>query len=392
MVSVAEADALLAGLIPPATAERVALARAVGRVLAQPLVADRDGPPFDRVTMDGYAVSWDDAPGPWTVAGHQWAGAAPVTRDGTRTAVEVGTGAVVPGRCDTVVRYEDTVRTGDQVRLREGAGVPAPDRHVHRRGSDYRRGDTLLGAGVVLRSPHLHSLATCGVDPVPVTRRATWALAATGDELVAPTDQPAGWQIRRSNSGALAGEGAAWGLPPGREVFVGDEPGALAEGLSALVDAYDVVVTTGGVSAGAKDLVPSVLAELGVEEVFHRVAQRPGKPLWVGRRVRGGRPTVVFGLPGNPVSSLVTFRRYVVPWLLAFEGRTAPTGPFPVPGPSAPGWFPVPPGTTWFLPSTADALVPWTGSGDFASLGPSTGFVEWSGTGLVKYFPWGGWA
>jgi len=388
MVSVAEADGLLNGLLPPPEPEQVPLDEAVGRRLWAPLIADRDGPPFDRVAMDGYAVQSEDGPGPWTVRGLQFAGAPPQDRTEPASAVEVATGAVLPRGCDAVVPYEDTRRTGGVVTLRDGIGPVQAGRHVHRQGTDYRAGDVLIPAKTDLRSPHLHSLATGGVDPVTVVRRAVWALAATGDELVEVRDQPAAWQIRRSNAAAIVGEAGAWGHRPRSQVLLPDDRNALAAGLEALLPGLDVLVVTGGVSAGAKDFVPGVLADLGVEQVFHRVAQRPGKPLWVGRRpaTPGCGATVVFGLPGNPVSSLFAFRRFVLPWLEAFEGRASAPATVVLDGQPK-----VPDGMTVFLPwSTSEGLVEWGGSGDFSSLARTTGFVEVGDGTEVKYFPWGG--
>jgi molybdopterin molybdotransferase len=382
MISVAEADALLAQQSFTGGSEAVPLERAVGRVLAEAVRADRDGPPYSRVAMDGYAVLAGDERR-WVVQGFQAAGQSPVRRTGSGTAIEVATGAVLPDGCDAVVPYEHTQRDGDLVTL---VDVPSPSRwtHVHRQGSDYRRSEVLLAAGTRLRSPHLHSLATVGVDPVTVVRRPVWALAATGDELVEVRDMPKPWQIRRSNAAAIEGEARAWGLEPrGQSVLPDDKP-RLTRGLQELIPGLDVLVLTGGVSAGALDLVPAVLADLGAAELFHRVAQRPGKPLWCGRLPAG---TLVFGLPGNPVSSLFAFRRYVLPWLLAAEGRPLAERRVTVVG------LPVPhPGATLFLPWSPETGVrEWAGSGDFSALADSTGFLEVrSGeTGNPRYHPWG---
>lgn len=392
MTSVSEADQLLRALVPTRTTEAVPLEQAVGRVLAAPLEADRDGPPYDRVAMDGYAVDTADGVSAWEVRGLQCAGRPPLERTGRGIAVEVATGAVVPRGCDSVIRYEDTVRTGDVVRLRAEAPPPRPGRHVHHQGTDYRRGETLLEAGILLRSPHLHSLASAGADPVEVVRRARWALAATGDELVEVRDEPQAWQIRRSNAAAIVGEASGWGLAPRDQVVLADDRDRIRAGLERLLPGLDVLVLTGGVSAGVLDLIPGVLADLGAEVAFHKLAQRPGKPLWCGRLPnRGEGPqTVVFGLPGNPVSSLFSFRRYVLPWLLAFEGRPEAERRIkvtePLPRPEE--------GQTVFLPwSPETGVLPWKGSGDYSALGPSSGFIEVSderSLGEPRYYPWGG--
>lgn len=392
MTSVAEADRLLAGLVPPVSVEPISLEAAVGRVLAHPLVADRDGPPYDRVSMDGYAVASAEGNRRWLVQGLQCAGRPPLDRTHQGTAVEVATGAVLPRGCDAVVPYEDTSRAGDQVGLGPGVPGPIPGRHVHRQGTDYRAGDVLLPAGTLLLSPHLHSLASVGEDPVTVVRRARWALAATGDELVEVRGEPQAWQIRRSNAAAITGEAAAWGLSPRDQVVLADDQGRIRDGLNRLLPGLDVLVLTGGVSAGVLDLIPGVLADLGAQVFFHKLAQRPGKPLWCGRLpgVNGQPGTVVFGLPGNPVSSLFAFRRYVLPWLLAFEGRPPGERRVSLSSPATPPS----PGQTAFLPwSPSRGLMDWKGSGDFLALAGSTGFVELNDPrSLVepKYYPWGG--
>lgn len=392
MISVAEADKLLAGLLPEPETELVPLAKAVGRLLAEPLKADRDGPPYDRVAMDGYAVSSYPALRSWKIVGFQAAGHPPLPPGEVGTAVEIATGAILPDGRDTVIPYERTVREGDWVTLNDGLPLVLPLAHVHRQGTDYKQGDVLLTMGSRLTSPRLHSLATVGCDPVPVIRRAVWAVAATGDELVDIKTKAKlkPWQIRRSNAAAIAGEAGAWGLSPSAQTVLPDQREALYQGIETLLKTNpDVLVLTGGVSAGALDLVPAVLTELGVETIFHQIAQRPGKPLWCGRLRREGVQTVVFGLPGNPVSSLFAFRRYVLPWLLAFESRSAaeaqPSHAFD------PASIERKPGYTVFVPwSEAKGALEWKGSGDFSALSESTGFVEVSEDAEPKYFPWGG--
>jgi molybdopterin molybdotransferase len=227
-----------------------------------------------------------------------------------------------------------------------------------------------------------------GVDPVPVLRRLVWALASTGDELVEVSSTPEPWQIRRSNAQAIAGEAWAWGLAPSTQRVLPDDQGRLRAGVEELLAGLDVLVLTGGVSAGKMDLVPEVLAQLGCQTVFHQISQRPGKPLWCGI-LEGTRPTVIFGLPGNPVSSLFAFRRYVLPWLLGAEGRRPRDQRVPVAGLTVP-----PAGQTVFLPwSQTDGLLTAKGSGDFLSLARSTGFIEVSDEPSLNqplYYPWGG--
>jgi molybdopterin molybdotransferase len=368
MITTQEADRRLAKVLPPSRMEAVGLVHAAGRCLAQPLVADRDGPPYHRVAMDGYAVSSAEGLDTWTVNGLQVAGRPPQERSGKATAIEVTTGAVLPGGCDTVIRYEDTDRSGETVSLKPGVKRPSVWMNVHRQGADYHRGELLIPAGTRLRSPHLHSLASEGTDTAVVIRRPVWALAATGDELVEVRDQPLAWQIRRSNAAAIVGEAGTWGLKPLSESVLPDNQIRLEAGLQALLPGLDVLVLTGGVSAGLTDLVPRVLTRLGAETLFHQLAQRPGRPFWCGQL----GSTMIFGLPGNPVSSLFTFRRYVLPWLLACEGRKLAETRVPVSGLKDHQTD-----QTVFLPwSHSLGVMPWRGSGDFRALAESDGFLE----------------
>jgi molybdopterin molybdotransferase len=307
-------------------------------------------------------------------------------------AIEVATGAVLPEGCDSVVQYELTERDGDMVTLLEEAPPPEPWRNIHRRGADFREGEELIPAGTVLKSTHLHSLAAVGMGAVPVVRRLVWSLAVTGDELVTVDRKPESWQIRGSNAAAIAGEARAWGLEARDETALSDDRLELHRSLEAILPGLDVLILTGGVSAGVLDLVPTVMADLGAEVLFHKIAQRPGKPLWCGRIPSGGSGsgTVVFGLPGNPVSSLFSFRRFVLPWLLKAEGRTVPVRRIPVAQLAAPLA-----GMTIYLPWSAESgLLDWHGSGNFRSLADSTGFIEVDEDprSLVepKYYPWGG--
>ncbi len=388
MITVAEADYILQALLPPPRVDWVSLSASVQRCLAQATVADRDGPPYSRVAMDGWALR--GGTGPWTRVGRQPAGSPPLTLTSEQQCIEVATGAVLPQGADRVLPYEDSQVEGDFVSLAEQAVLPSPGRHTHPQGHDYRQGQVLISEGVVLKAPHLHTLATIGQAQVPVRHRLSWALAATGDELVEVSQTPLPWQIRRSNAAAITAEAELWGLRPERDLILPDETPLMTERLQALLPEVEVLVLTGGVSAGMLDLVPRVLESLGAKTLIRRVAQRPGKPFWVGSWESGKGPLVAFGLPGNPVSSLFAFRRYVLPWLLAAEGR-----PLNAPRLYVEGLEPLKNDQTLFLPwSRRQGVLNWKGSGDFLALGESDGFLEicaeersWS---EPKVFLWGG--
>jgi len=322
MLSVAEAFARVLATARPLPSETVPLPRAAGRVLADTLVADRDFPPFNRVAMDGIAVAhaaWAAGQTVFDIEHTQYAGAPSQPLHSPTAAVEVMTGAMLPPGTDVVIRYEDLLLTGTRATVQ----IPAPEApgvNIHHQAADRRRGEVLLPPGTRLGPAELAVAATVGAAKVAVTRAARLAVVSTGDELVGIDKTPLPHQIRRSNAYALQ---ALFGQA-GADVSLFHLPDALDElrdGLTKIIGAgFDAVVLSGAVSKGRADHLPRLLRELGVREIFHEVNQRPGKPLWFGAHPAG---PVVFGLPGNPVSTFLTACRYVRPWLRAVQ-RPAP--------------------------------------------------------------------
>jgi molybdopterin molybdotransferase len=303
-------------------AETVDVRAARGRVLAADAAAVSDLPPFDSSAMDGYAVRAGDTPGRLRVSGHSAAGhpADVALREGE--AIEISTGAVVPAGADAVVQLERvTIHDGEI----EAESVDAGD-SVRPRGGDTRRGDVVAGAGMALGPSQLGALAAAGVAHVECARAPRAVILPTGSELRPPGSDLAPGQIYESNSVLLSAQLASAGVAADVRPPAVDEEDALRTALGEALD-YDVVLTSGGVSVGPHDLVRTLLAELGVEEVFWGVAVRPGKPLFFG--VRGA--TLIFGLPGNPVSTLVGFELFVRPALAALQGASNP-GPHYLPG------------------------------------------------------------
>ncbi|MCB9474967.1 MAG: molybdopterin molybdotransferase MoeA [Candidatus Delongbacteria bacterium] len=365
--------------IPPET-EWVPWTAAIGRVLAQPIRADRDFPPFDRVAMDGVALQhsrWVAGQRVFPVQGSQAAGQPRGTLASPEACLEVMTGAPLPRGCDCVIPVELLAREGGGVRLSEDA-APVPMRHVHLQASDRKQGDCLLNAGTRLRSPEIAVAVTVGLARIPVIQRPRITVLATGDELVPVENTPLPHQIRQSNGPALVAALQRAGHDVLPLCHVPDDAIALDLALERALGESRVVVLSGGVSMGRHDLVPEALARHGVRAVFHKVSQRPGKPLWFGRDESGH---TVFALPGNPVSTAVCLHRYVLPWLehcltgIAPEPqrlRLAEDVSFQAP-------------LSFFLPVKLDAdsegralarPVPTAGSGDFARLCASDGFVE----------------
>lgn len=322
MSSLPGIDAALAQVLAhltPLGAVEVPVAGASGRVLAEAATALSDLPPFESSAMDGYAVRAADTPGELRIAGQSAAGSPFAGELRPGQAVTISTGAVVPVGADAVVPIE---RTHGEVAVERAE----PGENVRPTGGDIRRGDVVVEAGTVLRPAQLGALAAAGVGRVRVARRPRAVVLPTGSELRPPGAALGPGEIYESNSVLLAAQLESVGaevtiLPP-----VADDESATRDALARGLES-DVLVTSGGVSVGPHDLVRRLLAELGAREVFWRVAVKPGKP--VAFAVRGD--TLVFGLPGNPVSSLVGFELFVRAALRALQGARDP-GPQWLPG------------------------------------------------------------
>jgi molybdopterin molybdotransferase len=375
MLTPAQADAAIAAALVPAGVEQLPLTACAGRVLRQPVVAERDAPPFDRVAMDGIAFA-HGARRDFRVAGMQPAGAPALTLPSHGDCIEVMTGAVLPAGCDTVVPVE-RVRLADGVAALEPGYEPRPWMHVHRRGSDARAGATLLAPGTRLAAPELAIAASAGLARLAVSRQPRIAVISTGDELIEPGQPVLAHQVRRSNSYGLAAALALAGFAPTTDLHLPDREDELRAAFARELARHDLLVLSGGVSAGRYDLVPAALAACGVRQVFHQVSQRPGRPLWFGEHAGGAR---VFALPGNPVSVLVCLARYVLPALAAITA--APRLPQPRVALAQAFEFQAP--LSCFLPvsleydqeRTLARPRPTGGSGDFISLAGTDGFVE----------------
>jgi molybdopterin molybdotransferase len=376
----AEADALIGQRLQCLPIESLPLAQCAGGVLRENIYAERDEPPFDRVLMDGIALdSRAVAAGrrAFRVQATQAAGDTPLTLAAGTSCIEIMTGAALPAGCDSVVPVEElTVKGGEAV---VGAAVPVtPWQNVHRRGSDTRQGALLVAAGTRLHAPEIAIAASAGMARIRVSSQPMLAVISTGNELIEPGEPVLAHQVRRSNAYGIVSALREHGFQRVADDHIQDDPGELRERLRFHLETHDVLVLSGGVSMGKFDLVPQVLEELGVHAIFHRVAQRPGKPLWFGMAPSGA---AVFGLPGNPVSTLVCLGRYVLPALFASLGQRPPPPERLALG--AP--VTITPPLTHFLPvriEQDDWGRPWAmpaptnGSGDFTALSGTDGFVE----------------
>lgn len=377
MLSPSEAEAAIRHSVPVLAADKRPLSQLCGAVLREPIRATRDQPPFHRVTMDGIALASDafsKGSREFRVAATQAAGSAPLELSDTNSCIEVMTGAMLPHGCDCVVPVEK-ISTRDGVARLADDVEPAPMLNVHTRGLDCRTGDVLLDPGIRLGPPEVAVIASAGLTSARVSREPSIVVISTGDELVEPGQPVTDWQIYRSNVFGVTAALQRRGFTRLAQDHLPDDLPLLRRRLGAHLESHDVLVLSGGVSMGRFDFIPQVLGELGVKIVFHKIAQRPGKPMWFGIGPRG---QAVYALPGNPVSTLVCLTRYVL------VGLDAAAGASPRPSESIPmaREFEVKPPITFFLPVKIAAGVPAAtpaptrGSGDFTSLIGTDGFVE----------------
>lgn len=314
MISAEEAiNVVLSHNIEPKT-EKVPLDKATGRILKEAVVADRDFPPFNRVMMDGIAISsqaWQEGRREFYVEGIQTAGAPQESLSQSQNCIEVMTGAMLPQNTDIVIRYED-VEIKEKI-ARVSLEETKPLQNIHLKGTDKKAGDILIHQNKMLSPAEIAVLATVGKSQVEVIKHLKVAIVSTGDELVDIDEAPNPYQIRKSNTYALQ----AALLEQGHEAstfHVNDERAALETKLESIIDEYDVVILSGGVSKGKKDYVPETLEKLKIKKLFHGVKQRPAKPFWFGIKDDISK-TAIFALPGNPVSAFMCFYAYTLPWL-----------------------------------------------------------------------------
>jgi molybdopterin molybdotransferase len=380
MTEVAEAEALILAHMPKFAARQQPLGACVGRVLAEDVRAERDQPPFDRITMDGIAITFRDwAAGrrSFEVVGTQAAGDEPLAVTAPGQCVEIMTGAALPPGVDTVVPIERVRRDGTAAIVTPDATVKA-EQFVHRRASDRTAGSVVLRAGMRLGSPEIAVLAGAGAANVLVVDLPRVAVISTGNELVEVGKPIAPQQIRSTNDRAIEALLTQHRLGEVTRARLRDDASALAIAIDRLDTDLDVLVLSGGVSMGKFDFVPSVLTELGAQLVLQKIEQRPGRPMWFGVSARG-KP--IFALPGNPVSTLVCAARYIVPALRQSSGLPASTGELAEL--TAP--IEASPTLTLFTPVTLSSSEratllatphPTNTSGDFVTLAGTDGFVE----------------
>lgn len=316
MVSVSEATSIINSHLFAAASEEVTTTNLLGRILAEPVLADRDFPPFNRVAMDGIAIQFTqlEHQKDFKIESIAAAGTPQKTLGDKTKCIEVMTGAPLPKNTDTVIRYEDLNLIDGKATILIHEVIL--NQNVHAQGQDARKNDLLLPIGTPISPAEVALIASVGKSSAKVKSNPRAAIISTGDELVDITENPEPHQIRRSNSYALqsalksAGcESVLFHIPDRKDLIEAE--------LKLILDKHDLVILSGGVSKGKFDFVPEAFEKLGVKKHFHRVKQKPGKPFWFGSKEN----KTVFALPGNPVSTYMCFYKYIKPWLFKSLGQ-----------------------------------------------------------------------
>jgi len=355
--------------------ETIPLENSVGRILAEPIKADRDFPPFNRATKDGIAIQYaalSQGLEKFKIEGVASAGMPQQELKDPLSCLEVMTGAVVPKNTDTVIMYEHLEISDGYVTLKKNV---VKGQNIHYKGSDEVKGALLLDEGVKISPAEIGVLATVGKPEVRIKKAPKVCAIATGNELVDINTEPKPHQIRKSNSVTLQAALQVLGIHAA-SLHMLDDKKSIASGLENALATNDVLLLSGGVSKGKYDFIPEVMEALGVDKIFHRVAQRPGKPFWFG--VHPKHNTVIFSFPGNPVSTFANYHLYFLPWLhkswgITFEFSSAKLN-FDIT---------INPPLTRFIQVQTEikdatlwaSLVTENGSGDLTSLAKADGFI-----------------
>ncbi len=378
MTTVEQATLIIQNQVRDYGTETVPFERSAGRVLAEHIFADRDMPPFNRVTMDGIAIQYAAFAGglrSFTIAGTQAAGDKPLSFREKNYCIEIMTGAVLPDTMDTVIRYEDVLISGSDAEviteeIRQG-------QNIHFKGSDKLQGAIVAVKGQIITPAIISIIASVGKTWVLVKKLPRVVIISSGDELVEVDETPAPYQIRRSNNYTVKAVLQQHGLMAAM-LHIPDDPITTQTEITQCLKGYDVILLSGGVSMGKFDYLPQALEQTGVAKLFHKVKQRPGKPFWFGADKSG---VLAFAFPGNPVATFMCLHRYFLPWLNATLGLPGQAPKFA----ALAADFVFEPDLQYFLQVkvnyNSDASLTATplagnGSGDFANLADTDAFME----------------
>ncbi len=319
MITVEQAEQLILENTTKIPVEKVAISDALGRILAEDLCADRDFPPFNRVTMDGIAIRHEQLSNKqisFLIEATAAAGNSEKTLQNPENCIEVMTGAMIPLGADAVIRYEDIEIKDKTANITINTNEIRVGQNIHLQGSDRKNGDIIVPKGRKLSPAEIGVAATIGKHEILVQRKLRAVVISTGEEIVPITEMPLPHQIRTSNGYALQACLKNWGLET-ENVLLPDDQAIIEAKIAEFMETFDVLILSGGVSAGKFDFVPQALENQGVKKLFHKVSQRPGKPFWFGKSANG---TAVFALPGNPVSTFMCLNRYFKKWFDASQG------------------------------------------------------------------------
>ena len=395
MINVSEADDFILNSTPIFEEEIIDIELSMGRILFQDISSIRNQPPFHRVTMDGIAINSNNKRNVYKIEDVQAAGSPRLNLKSQDNCIEVMTGAALPHGCDCVIPYEQVLISKEN----ESASIKTEDiiemKYIHLEASDYKKGNTLLTKGTLITSPVVAILASQGKREVSVFKRPKIAVISTGSELVELNSEVLPHQIYMSNSYAITSELEKFGIQSIKRIHIVDDKDSTEKKIKELLYGNDILIITGGVSMGKFDYIPEVLSKLGVEKIFHKIKQKPGKPMWYGIKDH----KQIFALPGNPVSCLVCLRRFVIPSLIKSQGYKVKEmyGELAKKVEFNKDFTLFKPVTTSYSKGGQLLLTPVesNNSGDFYSLGKSDGFVELPGEKIVfnkaesyKYYPW----
>jgi molybdopterin molybdotransferase len=379
MVRVTDAEALILLQTRDYGTEQIPFDQAFGRVLAEDIKADRDLPPCNRVTMDGIAIryaSFEKGIRIYNIKSIIAAGETPVDIALADECVEIMTGAALPQTVDTVVRYEDVVINNGTAAIT--ANAIKKGQNLHLKGRDKKNGELVAAANEVIDATVISMAASVGKSSLLVKKLPKVVIISTGGELVGVDEQPTAYQVRRSNNYMIKAVLQQQAIVAGM-LHIPDNPEITEASIETCLQQYDVLILSGGVSMGKFDYVPQAMEALQVTKIFHKVAQRPGKPFWFGSHTGGA---LVFAFPGNPVSTFLCLHRYFLPWLsYNQEGKIDGQRMFAILGREVTFSAPL----QYFLQVKLDMneqgqliAIPMegNGSGDFANLIDADGFME----------------
>ncbi|MGE8429751.1 MAG: molybdopterin molybdotransferase MoeA [Sphingobacterium sp.] len=313
MITVQKAEDIILAHSMDYGREVVSYETAVGRVLAENICADRDLPPCDRSTVDGIAIrynAYEKGITTFSIKAIQPAGTAAIALTSDHQCIEIMTGSAIDGSLDTVIRYEDISIAGGMATIPQHIAIKK-GQNIHLKGKDKLKGQILVQADRVITPAIIGTAASVGKTTLWVRKTPKVIIISTGDEMVSPELEPNSYQLRRSNSITIAAALNKYKIQADM-LHINDDITALKRTLSSCLEKYDVMLITGGVSMGKFDFLPQACRDLGIERLFHKIKQRPGKPFWFGK---SQNQQLVFAFPGNPVSAFMCLHRYFIPWL-----------------------------------------------------------------------------